>query len=119
MRAIERRVLQGVAVSTIATGSLQAAIPGKTLTMMGGKDSPTGRHLFAMVGMFMTCIGGAFLARPDDRAVAAMTAAQKLGAATAIGIGVRRGLFSRTALGVVGFDGVSGLLALDYLRRLP
>jgi hypothetical protein len=119
MRAIERKVLQGVACSTIATGSLQVAMPGKTLAMMGVKDSPTARHLFAMVGMFMTCTGGAFLARPDDRAVAAMTVAQKLGAATAIGIGVQRGLFSTAALGVVGFDGVSGLLALDYLRRLP
>ena len=48
-----------------------------------------------------------------------MTAAQKLGASAAVGLGVRRGLLSPLALGVAGFDALSGLLALDYWRRLP
>jgi hypothetical protein len=48
-----------------------------------------------------------------------MTAAQKLGASAAVGLGVRRGLLSPLALAVAGFDALSGLVALDYWRRLP
>jgi len=119
MRRIERRLLRGIAATTAATGALQAAAPGVTLGVLRSEDSPAARHFFATVGMFMACTGGVLLARPDDRAVVAMTAAQKLGAAAAVGIGVRRGVFSPLALGVAGFDALSGVLALDYRRRLP
>jgi len=47
-----------------------------------------------------------------------MTAAQKLGAAAAVGLGVKRGLLAPLALGVAGFDALSGLVALDHWRRL-
>lgn len=114
----ERRLLRGIAAVTVATGTLQAAVPAATLGPLQADDSPTARHFFATVGMFMACTGGVLLARSDDRAVVAMTAAQKLGAAAAVGLGVRRGLLSPLALGVSGFDAATGLLALDYLRRL-
>jgi hypothetical protein len=68
--------------------------------------------------MFMVCTGGALLARPDDRAVLAMTAGQKLGASAAVFLGVRRGVMAAPALAVSGFDALSGLLALDRWRRL-
>jgi hypothetical protein len=119
MKALERRLLQGIAATTAATGALQAATPGTTLRLLRSEDSAAARHFFGTVGMFMACTGGLGLARPDDRAVVTMTAAQKLGAAAAVGIGVRRGVFSPLALGVAAFDAASGLLALDYRRRLP
>lgn len=114
----ERRLLRGIGAITVATGAVQAAVPAATLRPLTVEDSPTVRHFFGTVGMFMACTGGVLLARSDDRAVVAMTAVQKLGAAAAVGLGVRRGLLSPLALGVAGFDALSGLLALDYLRRL-
>jgi hypothetical protein len=119
MSALERRALRGIAAITALTGALQAAAPGVALGALRAEDSAGARHFFGTVGMFMVCTGGVLIARPDDRAVVAMTAAQKLGAAGAVGLGVRRGVLSPLALGVAGFDALSGLLALDYARRLP
>jgi hypothetical protein len=45
-------------------------------------------------------------------------AAQKVGASGAVGLGVKRGVFSPLALGVAAFDFLSGALALAYWRRL-
>ena len=115
---LERTVLRGIGAITTATGLLQGAVPQATLGPLRADDSPTVRHFFGTVGMFMACTGGVLVARSDDRAVVLMTAAQKLGAAAAVGLGVRRGLLSPLALGVAGFDGLSGLVALDYWRRL-
>ena len=115
---LERTVLRGIGALTAGTGALQAAVPQATLGPLKAEDSPTVRHFFGTVGMFMACTGGVLVARSEDRAVVLMTAAQKLGAAAAIGLGVRRGLLSPLALGVAGFDAVSGLIALDYWRRL-
>ena len=118
MRRLERRLLLGIAATTAATGLLQAASPRTTLRLLRADDSATARHFFGTVGMFMTCTGGVLLARSEDRPVVLMTAAQKLGAAAAVGLGVRRGLLAPLALGVAGFDAVSGIVALDYSRRL-
>ncbi len=115
----ERTLLRGIGAITAATGVLQAAVPQATLGRLKADDSPTARHFFGTVGMFMACTGGVLLARPAEPAVVLMTAAQKLGASAAVGLGVRRGLLSPLALGVAGFDALSGLLALDYWRRLP
>jgi hypothetical protein len=119
MRALERRLLQGIGAITVATGAQQAATPGTSLRLLNADMGPAAQHFFGTVGMFMACTGGMLLARPDDRAVVTMTAAQKVGAAVAVGIGVRRGVFSPLALGVAAFDAASGVLALDYRRRLP
>ena len=90
---LERTVLRGIGAITAATGVLQAALPQATLGPLNADDSPTVRHFFGTVGMFMACTGGVLLARPAEPAVVLMTAAQKLGAAAAV--------------------------ALDYWRRLP
>jgi hypothetical protein len=116
---LERTVLRGIGAITTATGVLQAAAPQATLGPLKADDSPTVRHFFGTVGMFMACTGGVLLARPAEPAVVLMTAAQKLGASAAVGLGVRRGLLSPLALAVAGFDALSGLVALDYWRRLP
>jgi hypothetical protein len=115
---LERTLLRGIGAITAATGVLQAALPQATLGPLRADDSPTVRHFFATVGMFMACTGGVLVARPAEPAVVLMTAAQKIGASAAVGLGVRRGLLSPLALGVAGFDALSGLLALDYWRRL-
>ena len=116
---LERTLLRGVGAITTATGVLQAAAPQATLGPLRAEDSPTARHFFGTVGMFMACTGGLLLARPAEPAVVLMTAAQKLGASVAVGLGGKRGLLSPLALGVAGFDALSGLVALDYWRRLP
>ena len=116
---LERTLLRGIGAITAATGVLQAAVPQATLGPLEADDSPTVRHFFGTVGMFMACSGSVLVARPAEPAVVLMTAAQKLGASAAVGLGVRRGLLSPVALGVAGFDALSGLLAVDYWRRLP
>jgi hypothetical protein len=116
---VERSLLRAIGAITATTGILQAAVPSATLRPLKAEDSPAVRHVFGTVGMFMACTGAVLVARPRDRAVVLMTVAQKLGAAGAVGLGVRRGVFSPIALGVAGFDALSGLLALDYWRRLP
>ena len=116
---LERTLLRGIGAITAATGVLQAAVPQATLGPLEADDSPTVRHFFGTVGMFMACTGGVLVARPAEPAVVLMSAAQKLGASAAVRLGVRRGLLSPVALGVAGFDALSGLLALDYWRRLP
>jgi hypothetical protein len=118
MAASERAMLRAIGVTTAATGALQAATPATTLRLLRADESATARHFFGTVGMFMACTGSVLIARPDDSAVVLMTAAQKLGAAAAVGLGVKRGLLAPLALGVAGFDALSGLVALDRWRRL-
>jgi hypothetical protein len=115
---LERKLVVGIGVVTSVTGALQAVAPSATLGPLQAEDSATVRHFFGTVGMFMACTGGILVARPHDPAVLRMTAAQKIGAAVAVGLGVRRGLLSPLALSVAAFDALSGLLALDYRRRL-
>ena len=116
-RRLERTALVGIGAVTAATGALQAAAPALTLGPLGADDSPAARHFFGTVGMFMVCTGSLAAANADDPGTALMTAGQKLGAAVAVAIGVRRGLLSPLALAVAAIDGLSGALALDYRRR--
>jgi hypothetical protein len=117
----ERRILVAIAATTVATGALQAAAPRALLDPLLAEDDATTRHFFGTIGMFMVCVGGtlldALLRRPRERRVVFWTAAQKLGAAGAVALGVRRRVFAPLALLVDGFDALSGLVALDYWRR--
>jgi hypothetical protein len=118
----ERRALLAVGGLTVASGAVQVAVPQKLLDALDVEDSPATRQLFGTVGMFMVIVGGLLvgaLRRPGaQREVLLGASLQKLGAAGAVAIGVRRSVFSPRALLVAGFDFASGLLALDYLRRL-
>ena len=118
MKTLERRALRAIGGVTALTGAVQAAAPQLTLRPLQADDAPAVRHFFGTVGMFMVCTGSVSVARPDDRAVVAMVAAQKLGAAVAVSLAVKRGLLSPLALGVAGFDAFSALLAADYWRRI-
>jgi hypothetical protein len=117
----ERLALRAISVTTIASGATQALAPGVLLGALGVEESPATRQLFATIGMFMVIVGGILLGASGRRAqtpAIGWCATQKLGAAGAVAVGVRRGVFSPLALGVAAFDFASGLLALDYRRRL-
>jgi hypothetical protein len=117
----ERTAVIAVAGLTAVTGVAQAVAPGALLRPLQVDDTPATRQLFGTVGMFMGVVGGLLLAsmrQGPPRQVLVWTAVQKLGAAGAVAVGVRRRVFSPRALVVAGFDFCSGLLVLDYLRRL-
>lgn len=109
-----------IAWSTLLTGIAQMLKPGLVMRVIGAKDTPTGRHLFATIGMFMAVIGGQLLhtilfERKASRVVLGWATVQKFGASIAVAIGVARGIFSPLALAVAGFDFLSGILIA--LRR--
>jgi hypothetical protein len=85
------------------------------------QDDAAARHFFATIGMFMVVVGGGLLnalLRPGRQPIIVFWAAlQKLGAAVAVGLGVKRRIFSPLALGVAFFDLLSGLLAAEHWRR--
>jgi hypothetical protein len=118
----ERVALIGIAGLTVVTGAAQVLAPQASLEPLLAEDDPTTRHFFGTIGMFMVVVGGwlldLLLRRPGDDSGLLWAAGQKVGAAGAVGLGVRRGIFSPLALVVAGFDALSGLLALDYWRRL-
>jgi hypothetical protein len=123
VRAALRRLLLAIALLTVVSGAVQTLLPGFVLHLVGGPDSPGTRHFFGIVGMFMVLFGGlAFQALRAPEAQQALplrwAGLQKLGAAAAVGLGFHHGLFGATALLVAGFDLLSALLFLLYLRQL-
>jgi hypothetical protein len=116
------RALRGVAGITLASGAVQVVRPGWVLGRIAADQTPLARHLFGTIGMFMIVSGRTLhrsLAAPDpDRGLLTWAALQKLGASTALGIGVHRGLFSRKALPVAAFDLASGLACLVYAQQM-
>jgi hypothetical protein len=115
-------VLRAIAVLTVASGAVQVAGPSALLDPLSVEDSPATRQLFGTVGMFMVIVGallgGATRRGAGEPSVVFWAGAQKLGAASAVALGVRRSVFSPLALLVASFDFLSGVLALKYWRRL-
>jgi hypothetical protein len=106
------------------SGAIQMVQPAFVLHLVGGPDNPGARHFFGIVGMFMLLFGGlAFQSLRAPEAQQALplrwAALQKLGASAAVGLGFHHGLFGAMALLVAGFDLLSALLFLLYLRKLP
>lgn len=119
----QRRALEVVGWLTAAAGAAQVAVPNLTLQRLAPEPDRLSSHLFATVGMFMTVSGGyllAAIALPESRSKRLLwwCAAQKVGAAAAVGVGVKRRLLSPLALVVAVFDLASGALVLVYRRRL-
>lgn len=115
--------LLAIALITVVSGAVQMLRPGFVLHLVGGPDHPGARHCFGIVGMFMVLFGGlAFqaLRAPEQQQALPLrwAALQKLGAAGAVGLGVSHGIFGGMALAVAGFDLVTGLLFLLYLRQV-
>lgn len=117
------RTLFRISAVTAATGLVQLAAPGIVLRLLRCENTPATRHGFATVGMFMVVVGGgsghALASAPPHEANSWVfwTGMQKLGAAAAVGIGVRRKIFAKPAALVAVNDLASGLLALAWCAR--
>ena len=111
-----------ISVVTVVSGLVQMITPGFVLGIVGGESTPTSRHFFGIVGMFMVLFGGLLLHALTSAAhhpVAVFWAAlQKIGAFAAVSLGVLRDLFGPLALGVAGFDLLTGLLIFLYWRSI-
>ena len=116
------RVLLVISILTLLSGATQMFFPGLVLRILSADVTPTTAHFFSIVGMFMIGFGGVFaqslLSGKPDPIVAFWASMQKFGAAVMVGLGVMHGLFSALALGVAGFDLLSGLLAILYWRKI-
>ena len=117
-----RRSLIAISGITMVTGAIQVLAPRRMLQALMAEDDDAARHFFGTIGMFMVVVGGGLLnalLRPGrDPVIVFWGALQKLGASVAVGIGVRRRIFSPLALGVAFFDLLSGLLAAEHWRRI-
>jgi hypothetical protein len=117
-RTTLRRVLLLIAVLTVISGLVQAVAPGRLLSLLSAESTAASRHFFGIVGMFMVLFGGLLwhaLTSGSAQPIPVLWAAlQKFGASAAVGLGVMHGVFSPVALGVAGFDLLSGILALMY-----
>ncbi len=122
-----RRIARAIGAITFATGATQVVAPAFVLRKIGGEQRPAPVHLFGTIGFFMVVVGG-LLARATgrsaayrggvDRSVVTWSAVQKVGATTAMAIGVARGVFAPVALLVALFDGLSAMLLLIYRSRI-
>ena len=117
-----RAAVAAVAAITVVSGLGQLVVPGVVLDVLGAESTPTTRHFFAIVGMFMVIVGGlllhGLLQPPVPAYVALWCALQKAGAVAAVSIGVARDLFGGLSLAVAGFDLLSAVLAAVLWRRL-
>ncbi len=117
-----RGVVAAISAVTVLSGVFQLALPGVVLDLLSADSTPTTRHLFAIVGMFMAVVGAvtlqALLTEPTPAYVLLWAAAQKAGAFAAVSVGVARDLFSSYALAVAVFDLATAVLAAMLWHRL-
>jgi uncharacterized protein YjeT (DUF2065 family) len=108
----------GIAAITVVSGAVQLVAPGFVLRMVGADTNPAAAHFFRIVGMFMVLFGGMTLqtvGTGENSPTALLWAGlQKFGAAVAVSWGVSSEVFGSAALGVAGFDFISGLVMIRY-----
>lgn len=113
-----KKFLYIIAVITMVSGLVQAANPVLVLGIIDGAATPASTHFFGIVGMFMILFGGllyhALQTKRNQPVAVFWCGLQKFGAAAAVGLGVSRDIFSWLALGVAGFDLLSGFLIMIY-----
>ncbi len=51
-----RGVVAAISALTLLSGLGQLALPGTVLNLLGADSTPTTRHFFAIVGMFMAVV---------------------------------------------------------------
>ena len=122
MKKYIRLILLLISVITFISGVTQVLIPAVVLSFVGATDDPATRHLFSTIGMFMFLFGGMMIQvlynENNNRVAVLWSGFQKLAAATAVFIGIFKGVFVPIAAGVAIFDFLSGLLFLYYLTIL-
>jgi|AntRauTorckE6833_2_1112554.scaffolds.fasta_scaffold25560_2 hypothetical protein len=110
--------LKLIAGITIVSGMVQLIKPAFVLGMIGGLVNPTTEHFFGIVGLFMVLFGAllfhSLIGEKRNSAAVLWCGMQKFGAAGAVTLGVTRDIFSWLALGVAGFDLLSGVLIIMY-----
>ena len=120
--ALIRLLLIAIAGITVLSGASQLVAPGLILGIIATSANAAEAHLFATVGMFMVITGALFLQsllnHSRERTIPFWIGVQKLAAAVLVGLGWSSGLFAPIALGVAGFDAVSGALCFVFWRRL-
>ncbi len=111
-----------ISLLTVLSGLLQLVQPNIVLSLVGADVSPISMHFFAIIGMFMLLFGMLMLhvlySPQANRPAIIWSAMQKLGASAAVGLGVLKGIFGVLALGVAGFDLVSGIFLFMYLQSI-
>jgi hypothetical protein len=113
-----RPILLLIGGLTIVSGLYQLFAPASVLQLVQGESTPTSRHFFAIIGMFMFLFGGltvhALYSPASNKAAILWAALQKGGASAAVLLGIQRHLLAGMALPVSLFDGLSFLLLLYY-----
>lgn len=111
-------IVLAIAVLTVVSGLVQMFAPGFVLTVVSAEITPTSSHFFAIVGMFMFLFGGALwqalCSDTPQPAVFIWSGLQKIGAASAVGLGVHHAIFSKFSLLVASFDFLSGIIIFAY-----
>ncbi|WP_195911362.1 hypothetical protein [Streptomyces kaniharaensis] len=117
-----RLVLVLIGVVTVLTGLVQLVVPGAVLDVLSAESTPTGRHLFATVGMFMIVIGGlvvqGLLSPAPPSYLPLWVGLQKFAASVLVAVAVARDLFGPVALLVAAFDFATAILCALMWRRL-
>jgi hypothetical protein len=117
-----RGIVALISAITVLSGLAQLVAPGVVLDLLGAESTPTTRHFFAIVGMFMAVVGAvtlqALLSEPTPSYVVLWCAVQKLGAFVAVSVGVARDLFGSIAMAVAVFDLLTAVLAAALWHRL-
>ncbi len=110
-----------IGATTVVAGLAQLVSPGFVLGVLDAESTPTSRHFFAIVGMFMAVIGGgltsAMFLPGDHRVLLLWAGVQKFGAFVAVSLGVQRGIFSGIAILIALNDLASSAAILWYRHR--
>jgi hypothetical protein len=112
------RLVVLIGIATVLAGAVQMIRPAFVLGIVGADASAASRYFFGIVGMFMVLFGGLALHGVRVKSAPALLWAglQKFGASAAVALGVVHGIFAPIALGVAGFDLVSGVVIMLYWR---
>ncbi|MEU9080415.1 hypothetical protein [Kitasatospora sp. NPDC048538] len=116
-----RLVLVLIGAVTVLTGLCQLVAPGPLLDVLSAESTPTTRHLFGTVGMFMVVIGGlvvqGLLSPSPPSYLPLWVGLQKFAASVLVGVAVARDLFGPLALLVAAFDFATAVLCAVMWRR--
>ncbi|MET0325685.1 MAG: hypothetical protein ABW219_10715 [Ilumatobacteraceae bacterium] len=108
---------------TAASGLALIAMPRFVLWALGAGRAEPSPFLFRIIGMFMTVSGGllADAARSPgtERAALRWSLVGKVGAASAIVVGVRRQRFGKQAMALAAFDAAAAGLVAAVIVRTP